>query len=114
MNLESAILRFPLARICSLNVLMSKPEKYESWRSAADPWLNIVCYDETFDHAVPQKLRRRGPWMGSKRGPVSRLKSWNRSKLELEGYFVLYCHQADFKPEAPQDENPNPPVPPAD
>jgi hypothetical protein len=83
---------------------MSKPAQYESWRSANDPWLHIVCYDETFDRVVPDKLRRRGPWTGSKRGPVSRLKSWNQSKLELEGYFINYCHQADFQPEAPKEK----------
>jgi hypothetical protein len=78
---------------------MGDPEKYESWRSSNDKWLNVICYDGTFDHAVPDKIRRRGPWMGSKRGLVSRLKPWNRHVLEARGYVVLYTHQMDFSPE---------------
>jgi hypothetical protein len=81
--------------------IQDHPDKYESWRSGNDKWLNVICYDGTFDHAVPQKIRHRGPWMGSKRGLVSRLKSWNRHALEMTGYVIIRCHQMDFQPEDP-------------
>lgn len=83
---------------------MGSPEKSESWRSGNDPWLNVICYDGTFDHAVPEKVRNRGPWAGSNRGLVSRLKSWNRSALEMKGYVIIYCHQMDFTPEIPKED----------
>jgi hypothetical protein len=79
---------------------MSNPEKYEAWRSHSNRWLNVICYEGTFDHAVPDKIRHRGPWTGCQRGLVSRLKSWNRNVLELQGYVVIHVHQMDFAPEA--------------
>ncbi len=83
---------------------MGNPEKYECWRSANDQWLNVICCDGTFDHAVPEKIRHRGPWMGSKRGLLSRLKSWNRHVLEMKGYVVIRCHQMDFEPEIRKED----------
>lgn len=80
---------------------MDESGKYESWRSHRDKWLNVICMDGAFDKVVPEKIRHRGPWTGIKRGPVGRLKSWNRSVLELRGYVILYCHQMDFEPEEP-------------
>jgi hypothetical protein len=80
---------------------MSDPAKYESWRSGNDPWLNVICRDGAFYYAVPEKIRNRGPWAGSKRGLVSQLKPWNRCVLDMQGYVVIRCHQMDFEPEAP-------------
>jgi len=76
-------------------------QKYESWRSTQDPWLNVMCYDGTFDKAVPDKIRHRGPWAGSKPGLLSRLKSWNRHALEMKSCVINYVHQMDFQPEDP-------------
>ena len=79
-------------------VPMNDSGKYESWRSRADGWLNVICRDGCFER-LPEEIRHRGPWMGGRRGPISQLKSWNRHVLDMEGYVVIPCHQMDFEPE---------------
>ena len=80
---------------------MNDSGKYECWRSHTDKWLNVICRDDAFDKTVPAEIRHRGPWTGAGRGLISRLKSWNRHALEMDGFVLIRCHQMDFQPEQP-------------
>jgi hypothetical protein len=58
----------------------------------------VVCRDGTFYDAVPAS--KRGPWQGQHRREVECLKPEYRLALARDGYMLVRCEAAVFKPEA--------------
>ncbi len=62
--------------------------RYEVWRSR-DNRLHVLCLDDRFEQ-LPQRVRSLGPWMGSGRGLVDRLRPHYRALLEEQGFVILH------------------------
>jgi hypothetical protein len=60
----------------------------------------VVCRDGTFYEIVPDDVRKQGPWQGQRRGEVECLKPEYRLALARDGYTLVRCEAAVFKPEA--------------
>jgi len=73
---------------------------YQTLRSVSDHHIFVVCRDGTFYDAVPADVRKRGPWQGQHRGEVECLKPEYRLALARDGYMLVRCEAAVFKPEA--------------
>jgi hypothetical protein len=73
---------------------------YQTFRSVSDHHVFVVCRDGTFYGLVPQVVRKEGPWQDQHRGDVSRLKPEYRLALARDGYALVKCELAVFKPEA--------------
>ena len=69
--------------------------------SAPSPTVHVfvLCRDGTFYEAVPVHVRKQGPWQGMHRGDVDRLKPEYRLALARDGYALVQCELAVFKPE---------------
>ena len=80
--------------------MTEEPEIYQSMRSHADVHTFLVCYADWFYADVPYHMRRKGPWNGTSRGDVVKLKPDLRLALTRDGYVLIDCHEAMFKPEA--------------
>jgi hypothetical protein len=48
---------------------------------------------------VPEEVRKQGPWQGMRRGEIERLKPEYRLALARDGYALVRCERAVFKPE---------------
>ena len=60
----------------------------------------MVCRDRLFYELVPGDVRKQGPWQGMQRGEIERLKPEYRLALARDGYALVKCEEAVFKPEA--------------
>ena len=73
--------------------------QYQTFRSVSDNHLFVVCRDGTFYEIVPEEVRKQGPWQGQHRGEVEKLKPEYRLALARDGYALVTCELAVFKPE---------------
>jgi hypothetical protein len=60
----------------------------------------VVCRDGTFYELVPEEIRKQGPWQGMQRGEIEKLKPEYCLALARDGYTLVKCELAVFKPEA--------------
>ena len=75
-------------------------ELYQTLRSVSDHHIFVVCHDGTFYELVPDDVRKQGPWQGMQRGEIEMLKPQYRLALARDGYALVKCELAVFKPEA--------------
>jgi hypothetical protein len=73
--------------------------QYQTLRSVSDSHVFVVCYDGRFDE-LPAHVRHQGPWQGQHRGEIEKLKANYRRALARDGYALVKCEEAVFKPEA--------------
>ena len=73
---------------------------YQTLRSVSDNHVFVVCRDDRFYEAVPAEVMHQGPWQGMHRGDVDKLKPEYRLALARDGYVLVKCELAVFKPEA--------------
>lgn len=73
--------------------------RYEAARSHNEKRLVIIYREGQFE-ALPEKLRRRGPWQVGMRGEIARLKAEYRLALAKDGFVAVNIRPADFAPEA--------------
>ena len=73
--------------------------QYQTLRSVTDNHVFVVCYDGRFDD-LPDYIRRQGPWQVMHRGEIDKLKPEYRLALARDGYALVTCELAVFKPEA--------------
>ena len=52
--------------------------RYQTFRSVSDVHMFVLCYDGTFYEAVPDDVRKQGPWQGNRNGDVEALKTATR------------------------------------
>jgi hypothetical protein len=75
-------------------------DRYQTLRSVSDHHVFVLCYDGSFYDAVPADVRKQGPWQGQRRGEIEKLKPEYRLALDRDGYMLVKCEAAVFKPEA--------------
>jgi len=75
-------------------------ESYQTLRSVSDLHLFVVCKDGKFYASVPEHVRHRGPWQGQHRGELANLAIPYLLDIEEQGYSLVRCELAVFKPEA--------------
>ena len=80
--------------------MSDEPERYQLLRSHGDIHVFVVCYADKFYADVPYHVRRKGPWNGTGRGDVVKLKPELRAALAEARYVLVHCPEAVFKPEA--------------
>ncbi len=73
--------------------------QYQTLRSVSDNHVFVICYDGRFDE-LPHHVRQQGPWQGMHRGEIEKLKANYRRALARDGYALVKCELAVFKPEA--------------
>ena len=73
--------------------------QYQTLRSVSDQHIFVVCRDGAFYEIVPEDIRKQGPWQGQHRGKVKSLKPEYRLVLPRDGYVLVRCEFAVFKPE---------------
>jgi hypothetical protein len=81
-----------LARLWTTNAL-------PNFRSVSDNHVFVICRDGTFYELVPEDVRHQGPWQGMHRGEIEKLKHEYRLALAQDGYALVKCELAVFKPE---------------
>ena len=74
--------------------------QYQTLRSVFDHHVFVVCRDGTFYELVPPEVRKQGPWQGMHRGEIDKLKPEYRLALARDGYMLVRCELAVFKPQA--------------
>ena len=74
--------------------------KYQTLRSVSDHHVFVVCRDGKFYEDVPEEIRKLGPWQGQHHGEIDKLKPEYRLALARDGYALVKCEFAVFKPEA--------------
>ena len=74
--------------------------RYQTFRSVADVHVFVLCCDGAFCERVPGDVSWLGPWQGTFRGAVEALKPEYRLALARDGYALVKCELAVFKPEA--------------
>jgi hypothetical protein len=74
--------------------------QYQTFRSVSDAHVFVLCHDDKFYERVPNDVRKLGPWQGNRSGDVDKLKPEYRLALAREGYMLVRCEEAVFKPEA--------------
>jgi hypothetical protein len=68
-------------------------------RSLSDNRVHLICrVDEAFAD-LPDRVRHLGPWQAMSRGDIAKLKPEYRLALTEEGYALVKCELAVFKPE---------------
>ena len=72
--------------------------QYQTLRSVSDHHVFVICRDGSFYEFVPRDVRKQGPWQGMQRGEVEKLK--HRLALARDGYALVKCELAVFKPES--------------
>jgi hypothetical protein len=73
--------------------------QYQTLRSVSANHVFVICYDGRFDE-LPDHVRHQGPWQGMHRGEIEKLKANYRRALARDGYALVKCELAVFKPEA--------------
>jgi hypothetical protein len=79
---------------------IGKMGSYQTLRSVSDHHVFVVCRDGTFYELVPEDVRHRGPWRVMHRGEIEKLRPEYRLALARDGYALVTCELALFKPEA--------------
>jgi hypothetical protein len=72
---------------------------YQTFRSVFDVHVFVLCYAGSFYERVPADVRKQGPWQGNRRGAVANLKPEYRLPAARDGYALVRCEHAVFKPE---------------
>jgi len=72
--------------------------QYQTLRSVSDNHLFVVCRDGGF-YELPEGVRHRGPWQGQQRGELANLNTQYLIDIEEQGYALVRCEFAVFKPE---------------
>lgn len=70
--------------------------RYQTLRSVSDNHLFIV-YREFY--SLPERVRKRGPWQGQHRGQLANLAMVYLLDIEEQGYALVKCEEAVFRPE---------------
>ena len=73
--------------------------RYQILRSVSDNHVFVVCRDGKF-YECPEEVRKQGPRQGMQRGEIQKLKPEYRLALARDGYALVTCELAVFKPEA--------------
>ncbi len=73
--------------------------QYQTLRSVSDNHVFVVCRDGEF-YSLPKHVRHRGPWQGQYRGELKNLPIHYLIDIEEQGYALVRCELAVFKPEA--------------
>ena len=73
--------------------------QYQTLRSISDNHIFVICYDSRFDE-LPNHLHHQGPWQGMHHGELDKLQANYRLALARDGYALVRCGLAVFKPEA--------------
>ena len=73
---------------------------YQTLRSVSDNHVFVICKDGKFYESVPEEVRHQGPWQVNRRGEIEKLKPQYRLALARDGYALVRCEVAEFKPEA--------------
>ena len=60
----------------------------------------VLCCDGSFYERVPPDVRKQGPWQGQHLGAVEAFKPETHLALARDGYTLVRCELAVFKPEA--------------
>ena len=84
--------------MCRDNEVMN--DRYQTFRSVSDHHVFVVCHDGSFYELVPEDVRKQGPWQGQHRGDIDSRKPEYRLALARDGYMLVRCEAAVFKPEA--------------
>ena len=74
--------------------------RYQTLRSVSDVHVFVLRYGGSFYERVPADVRKQGPWQGQYRGDVDKLNPEYRLALARDGYALVRCELAVFKPEA--------------
>ena len=73
---------------------------YQTFRSVSDVHVFVLCSDGNFYERVPEDVRKQGPWQGHRRGEMESSKPEYLLALMRDGYALVSCEPAVFKPEA--------------
>jgi hypothetical protein len=73
--------------------------QYQTFRSLSDNHVHLICLDGEFEK-LPDDIRHQGPWQSMSGGEVEALKLEYRLALARDGYALVRCELAVFKPEA--------------
>ena len=73
--------------------------QYQTFRSVSDHHVFVACRDGFF-HELVEEVRKKGPWQVMKRGAIEALKPEYHLALARDGYLLVRCEAAMFKPEA--------------
>ncbi len=73
--------------------------QYQTLRSVSDNHVFVICYDGRFGEP-PDHVRQQGPWQEMQRGEIEKLKANYRQALASDGYALVKCEVAVFRPEA--------------
>jgi hypothetical protein len=73
--------------------------QYQTLRSLSDNHVYLICLDGEFEE-LPDYIRHQGPWQGMHRGEIDKLKPEYCLALARDGYALVKCELAVFKPEA--------------
>ena len=61
--------------------------------------IHVLCHEgEAFEN-LPARIRRLGPWIGSREGEIANLKPHYRKLLAEQGFVLIYARPVQFKPE---------------
>jgi hypothetical protein len=77
-----------------------KTAMFQTFRSVTDNHVFVVCLADKFYEIVPDDVRKQGPWQGQHRGEVANLNTQYLIDIEEQGYALVRCEAAVFKPEA--------------
>jgi hypothetical protein len=73
--------------------------QYQTLRSVSDNHLFVLCRDGEFYESVPEHVRQQGPWQSQHRGELANLNTQYLLDIEEQGYSLVRCELAVFKPE---------------
>ncbi len=75
--------------------------QYQTLRSVSDNHVFVICYDGRFDE-LPDHVRQQGPWQVAGNAPRRdrEAQANYRRALARDGYALVRCELAVFKPEA--------------
>ena len=73
--------------------------RYQALYSIPNERTHLICYIEELGE-LPGHVRRQGPWQVSGTGDIDCLKREYRLALARDGYALVKCELAVFKPEA--------------
>ena len=74
-------------------------DRYQTLRAVSDLHVFVVCRDGEFYETVPDHVRQRGPWQVQHRGELTNLAMAYLLDIEEQGYSLVRCELAVFKPE---------------
>ena len=74
--------------------------RYQALCSISDPRLHLICGENEAFADLPDHIRCKGPWQVKRRGEIELLNPEYRLALARDGYALVKCELAVFKPEA--------------